>query len=142
MERELDSIDIDRAELLAAAAHRDQFDKGGKPRFLHVEHVARCFTEPVFIIVGYLHDTLEDSFITTKECLAKTFSKEVADAVDAITRRQGESYFEYLRRCKENRIARLVKIADIEHNMDRSRWPEMPDSYHEREVKALELLKD
>lgn len=138
--RELDSLDVERAKYIAMAAHVDQRDNGGKPRFFHVETVSRMFFVPSFQIVAYLHDTLEDSNVTTKECLAATFNDEVAEAVDAITRRSGEQYFDYIRRCSQNRIATAVKKADISHNLDKSRWPEMPPSYEERELKALKIL--
>ena len=39
-----------------------------------------------------------------------------------MTRRKGERYFEYLDRVKINPDAVLVKIADMEHNMDLSRF--------------------
>ena len=140
MERELDSLDARRARYIAIAAHIDQRDNGGKPRFQHVEYVANRFAVIPLAIVAYLHDVLEDSTITTKECLAATFGQEVADAVDAITRRKDERYFDYIERCRQNSIARLVKIEDIKHNLDKSRWPEMPASYEERERKALGML--
>lgn len=139
--RTLDTLDVQRAMYLAKAAHVGQVDNGGMHRFLHVEAVANKCIVPTFQIVAYLHDTLEDSTVTNKECIAATFNDEVAEAVDAITRRKGEQYFDYIRRCKENRIARAVKQMDIHHNMDRARWPEMPDSYAEREEKALRILE-
>jgi hypothetical protein len=138
----LDDIEtlIKRADLLAQAAHFGQTDNGGKPRIEHVRYVARQFAEPENVIVALLHDTLEDSPITTVDCLRDTFGSTIATAVFAITRKKGERYFDYIRRCWLNPTARLVKIEDIKHNMDKSRWPEMPDSYYEREVKALAIL--
>lgn len=133
---------VNHAAMIARAAHWDQFDRGGAPRFNHVEYVANQMFEELYQVVGYLHDTIEDSPLTTLSALKQIFGWEVADAVDAISRRNDETYFDYIRRCKENPIARVVKIADIKHNMDRTRWPEMPDSYYEREVKALAILRD
>jgi hypothetical protein len=40
------------------------------------------------------------------------------EAVDAITHRVGERYFDYIERCGSNRIAALVKLADLEDNSD------------------------
>ncbi len=130
-----------RAYYIARAAHYGQFDKGGQSRLCHVQHVGDQFGDPTFIIVGYLHDTLEDSPLTSYEAIKKMFGDEIANAVWAITRNPEETYFEYIDRCKQNSIARRVKIEDLKHNMDRSRWPEMPDSYYEREVKALNILE-
>jgi (p)ppGpp synthase/HD superfamily hydrolase len=140
--RELDSHDERHALLIAEAAHYLQFDKGRKPRIEHVTYVGNQFFDSTFRIVGYLHDVLEDSPLFSGSGIAKVFGREVADALDAITRRENERYFDYIDRCKRNRIARLVKKVDIEHNMDRTRWPEMPDSYYEREVKALKILTE
>lgn len=134
------NLRIEKAKAIAAAAHLNQFDKGGKPRLNHVLYVGDQFNDETRKIVGYLHDTIEDSKLFTVETLRATFGNEIANAVDAISRRDGEQYFDYIARCGKNSIARAVKIEDIKHNMDRSRWPEMPDSYYKREVKALEKL--
>jgi hypothetical protein len=131
---------IEKARAIATAAHLNQFDKGGKPRLNHVLYVGDQFSDETRKIVGYLHDTIEDSKLFTVETLRATFGNDIANAVDAISRRDGEQYFDYIARCKKNSIAREVKIEDLKHNMDRSRWPEMPDSYYKREVKALEKL--
>lgn len=135
MDREMHAL------LIAEAAHYGQFDKGGRPRFEHVRYVGDRFTESIYRIVGFLHDTLEDSPLTSRSALAEIFGETVSDAVWAITRQGGEKYFDYIERCKQNSIAREVKIQDILHNMDKSRWPEMPESYEKREVKALAMLR-
>jgi (p)ppGpp synthase/HD superfamily hydrolase len=132
---------IEHAKLIAAAAHFGQFDKGGKARLLHVLHVGDQFQDEKHRIVGYLHDTLEDSPLTSYEGLKEIFGDEIATAAVFITRTPTMQYFAYINYCKQNPIARAVKIADIKHNMDRSRWPDMPDSYYEREVKALKILE-
>lgn len=132
---------MEHAALIAKAAHFGQTDKGGKPRFEHVRHVSNQCPFWIYKIVALLHDTIEDSPLTTIKALRKLFNDEIAEAVDAISRREGEKYFDYIERCKRNSIARVVKIEDIKHNSDRNRWPEMPDSYMKREVKALAILE-
>jgi len=131
----------EHAILVATAAHYGQYDKGGRPRLAHVLHVGNQFEDETHKIVGYLHDTLEDSPLFRYVGLAEVFGDDVGFAVMAITRSNGEAYFDYIKRCRLNPIARAVKIADIKHSMDRSRWPEMPDSYYQREVKALAMLE-
>lgn len=128
------------AELIARAAHFGQTDNGGKPRIDHVIYVSSQVESEPAKVVALLHDTLEDSPLTTVEALEKLFGSEIALAVFAISRRSGEKYFDYIRRCRLNDIARKVKIEDICHNLNKDRWPEMPDSYQKRELKALELL--
>ena len=129
------------ANLIAQACHHGQFDKGGVPRFYHAQHVAQSLCEELHQVVGYLHDCIEDSPLTSIEALTEIFGIEVGNAVDAISRRKDELYFDYIDRVKANRIARAVKLQDLKHNMDRTRWPEMPKSYYERELKALKILQ-
>lgn len=131
---------LQHAILIAQAAHYGQTDKGGRPTFDHCAHVSSQFDNETYQIVGVLHDTMEDSPLMGYEACVSLFGDEVAQAVDAISRRPNEKYFDYINRCNLNPIARAVKIADIHHNSDRSRWPDMPDSYLEREKKALAIL--
>lgn len=136
---------IDQARAIADAAHWGQKDKGGKPVIEHVTYVAQRFdakTQPKHMAVAYMHDTLEDSPLTTCNTLRLMFGDEIANAVLAITRLPGEKYFDYIARCKLNAIARVVKIEDLKHNMQRHRWPDMPDGYYKREQKALEVLEE
>jgi (p)ppGpp synthase/HD superfamily hydrolase len=71
-------------------------------------------------IVALLHDVVEDGYTTFKK-LQKLYDldDEQMAALDAITRRKGEQYFEYIARCKQNEMARIVKLADVQHNIDR-----------------------
>lgn len=47
--------------------------------------------------------------------------EEIIRAVDAITKREGETYDSYVSRLSQNPLAVKVKIADMEHNSDISR---------------------
>jgi hypothetical protein len=46
------------------------------------------------------------------------FPDEVLSAVDCLTRREGESYQEFVERVRTNPVARQVKVADLEDNMN------------------------
>ena len=61
---------------------------------------------------------------TRKDLLHDGFSLEIVDAVDALTRRDDETYMEFIARLAQNKLARRVKILDIQDNMDLSRIPE------------------
>ena len=63
------------------------------------------------IQVGYLHDVVEDTEVTVDE-ICGVFGLEVAEAVDVITKREGKSRNEYLKRCLKNPIAKFVKLHD------------------------------
>lgn len=55
----------------------------------------------------------------------KGFSEDVLEAVESVTNRAGESYEEFVRRAAKNPIARQVKIADLEDNMNIQRIGEI-----------------
>lgn len=71
------------------------------------------------VCVAYLHDVVEDT-----DCelymVRSNFGNDVADAVDAITKRNGETRAQYIERCKSNGYARDVKICDSIFNMEYS----------------------
>lgn len=71
-------------------------------------------------IVALLHDVVEDGY-TTFEKLQKLYDldDEQMAALDAVTRRDGERYFDYIARCKQNEMAKTVKLADLQHNINR-----------------------
>jgi (p)ppGpp synthase/HD superfamily hydrolase len=125
MQRELEeaSMEMDvvkTAELVAEMAHRGQVDKSGVPYIEHPRMVASYVTTPEEKAVGFLHDTLEDTYLT-EEDLRPVFGDVITDAVVAMTHLIYEDYFTYIERVSKNSIARKVKLADLTHNMDSSR---------------------
>lgn len=133
---------VNSAMLIAYEAHRDQKDKGGTPYIFHPAHLAEQFEEESKVVVALLHDVVEDTD-WTMEGLENTgfFSQEVLDAIEAITRRDGEPYTDYIARVKRNEIARAVKRADLIHNLTQSRcWYALPSFLMDRYESALEEL--
>ena len=65
------------------------------------------------------------------------FGDTVLSAVQALTRGENETYEEFIVRCGKNPLARRVKLADLEHNMDLSRLPEIT----EEDLKRVEKYK-
>lgn len=112
----------EKALSTAELAHAGQLDKGGNPYILHPLAVAGKVDGPREKIVALLHDVVEDTTVTLEQ-LAREFPEEIVEAVDRLTKKKGPGYSqeEYLRKIKENEIARKVKLADLEHNMDMSR---------------------
>ena len=118
--------DLARAIALAAAAHATQIDKAGQPYILHpVRVMQKCAAESWETqIVAVLHDTVEDTWVTLKVLRSMELSDAVVAGVDAMTHRKGESYVDYIRRCAQNPIALVVKLADLDDNSDPIRaWP-------------------
>jgi (p)ppGpp synthase/HD superfamily hydrolase len=77
-------------------------------------------------IIGILHDVVEDSDWTLDDLRAVGFSKRIVDGVDAVTKRAGEKYLDFVERCSLNPDGIDIKINDLLHNMDISRNPEFP----------------
>lgn len=139
---------VEAARLVATAAHAGQVDKGGAPYIEHPAFVADRVRElggdEAAVAAGWLHDVVEDTGFML-DALASVFPESVMGAVDALTRRDGEPYFDYVERARGNEAACLVKISDLEHNLDESRLGDGADveavaSRMERYREALHRL--
>jgi (p)ppGpp synthase/HD superfamily hydrolase len=125
-------IMLDKAILIAAKAHEGQVDKGGEPYILHLLRVMFSRKTESEMICAVLHDVVEDTDISLDYLRNQGFSEEVLSALDALTRREGETYDEYIGRIIENKIAGYVKMCDLFDNMDLSRIKNPSDADHER----------
>jgi (p)ppGpp synthase/HD superfamily hydrolase len=112
--------DVEFAKTLAEKAHMGQVDKGGHPYIEHPMAVAGMVDTDEEKIVAYLHDVVEDTGIPM-EVIDILFGDEISDAVECMTHRKGEDYFEYILRVSKNPVSTEVKLADLKHNMDLSR---------------------
>ena len=111
------------AYAIAFTAHKGQKDKVGMDYINHPLTVSNnCLTIDEKI-VALLHDVLEDTQVT-KEDLLIFFDDYIVEAVELLTKSKEESYTDYLAKIKQNKIARKVKIQDLKHNMDISRFKE------------------
>lgn len=133
---------VERAEAIAREAHEGAVDKGGHPYVLHVLRVAAAVTGQAKI-AALLHDVVEDCDEWTLDRLRREgFAHEIVVAVDHLTRRYGESYSEFIARCKENLMARIVKRADLLDNMDLSRLATITKSDEARRRKYERALAE
>jgi len=114
------SRDVKTAQEWAERLHQGQVDKSGKPYIGHPARVAGRLQTPEAQVVGWLHDTVEDTGLSLSE-VEKEFGIETAKAVDAVSRKDGEDWDAYLLRVKKNPIARQVKISDLIDNSNLSR---------------------
>ncbi|MBX9937537.1 MAG: HD domain-containing protein [Burkholderiaceae bacterium] len=112
---------LERAISLAAQAHAGQVDKAGQPYILHPLRVMLRVSTAEERIAAILHDVVEDTSVTLEQLAEEGFSPTVVAAVEALTKRPGESRMEAAARAAENRVARTVKLADNAENMDVSR---------------------
>ena len=109
-----------KAMIIAYNAHHGQVDKSGVPYIFHPIHVAEQMETEEECIVALLHDTVEDTNITF-EVLEKEFSATVIEALKLLTHDESIDYFDYVRKFKNNPIAKKVKLADLYHNSDITR---------------------
>mgnify|MGYP001047544979 CR=1 FL=1 len=139
MEVEVSSVHMStRAAAIARAAHRGQVDKAGRPYVEHPARVAaRLAGDDVAVSVAWLHDVVEDSEVSLLG-LAEEFPVEVVRAVDALTRRAGESSERYYARVRSDALALRVKLADVADNSDPVRLAELDTEVRERLTRKYE----
>ena len=116
---------FDLALKIAVEAHREQKDKSGREYVMHPIRVAERCKDPRAKIVALLHDTIEDTNVTAEYLRCEGFPDEIINGVLSVTKREGETYDDFVRRAAENVIGREVKIADLEDNMDIRRLKEI-----------------
>jgi (p)ppGpp synthase/HD superfamily hydrolase len=85
--------------------------------------------------VALLHDVIEDSEITAAQLLAEGIPSEVVTAVLCLTKQSGETYQDFVLRAKQNPLARKVKLADIEDNINVLRIAKLTETDLARVVK-------
>ena len=113
-----------RAIEIAASAHAAQVDKGGAPYELHPLRMMLRMRSETAMMAAVLHDVVEDTPWTPEKLRAEGIPEEVLEAVACLTRRPGEDYADFIERAGTNPVAREVKLADLEDNMDLKRIPE------------------
>ena len=109
-----------KAMQTAYEAHLGQYDKCGVPYILHPVHLAEQMNDEYTVCAALLHDVAEDTDIALEQ-LAEHFPAPVIEALRLLTHEDGTDYFTYVRRLKDNDIARAVKLADLAHNSDPAR---------------------
>ncbi len=112
---------VERAIAIAAEAHSGQVDKAGQPYIFHPIRVMFQVTGTDEQIAAVLHDVVEDTQVTLEQLRAEGFSEPVIAAIEALTKRPGETRLEAAKRAAINSVARTVKLADNADNMDLSR---------------------
>lgn len=102
-------------------AHKDQTDTSGCPYIFHPIHLAEQMNDEDTTVTALLHDVVEDSDMTLDDLRNAGFNDRVLTAVSLLTRKEGTPYMEYIQALKSNPIARVVKMADLQHNCDMTR---------------------
>lgn len=126
---------LEDAIILATRAHAGQTDKAGSPYILHLLRVMQEQSTREAQMAGVLHDLVEDTAHTFEDLRERGYPEEVIEALRHVTKRDGESYGEFAERAGQHPIARQVKIADLEDNMDVTRLRSVTEEDAERLAK-------
>lgn len=136
---------FDLALRIAIQAHKGQRDKSGRVYVMHPIRVAERCRDPKAKVVALLHDTIEDTEVTADYLRMQGFPEEIIEGVLSVTKREGETYEDFVRRAAQNPLGKEVKRADLEDNMDIRRLREITDEDATRlrkYLRAWQFLND
>lgn len=132
---------LEHAIALAAKAHEGKRDKGGAPYIFHPLRMMLRFKTEAERITAVLHDVVEDCEGWSSERIRQEgFSEEIVKALISVTKIDGESYDDFVRRAAANPIGRCVKLADLHDNSDITRIPNPTDDDYKRTEKYLRAI--
>ncbi len=131
----VDEAMLNRAYVFSMKAHGNQMRHSGDPYYAHPIEVAGILAslhlDVASICTALLHDVLEDTETTYDE-IAATFTTEIADLVDGVTklgqvelsipeatkeRQQAENFQKFVLAMSKDVRVLLVKLCDRLHNM-------------------------
>lgn len=135
---------LGQAISFAVAIHTGQKREDKSPYILHPLRIMMKMNTKLEMIVAILHDTVEDGGPNVLEEIRRIFKRAlgvesdiVVNAVDCLSKRKGEDYLDYIERVMSNDLARRIKIADIEDNINALEIPKLTaehlkriDKYH------------
>ena len=110
-----------KAMTLAYNAHHGQTDRSGVPYIFHPARVAAGFTNEAEACVAWLHDVVEDTEQTIGDIRLAGFGAAICNALQLLTHDKSVPYEDYVKAIARNPIAKAVKLADLQDNMDTSR---------------------
>lgn len=132
------------SQSIAMLAHWGQLDKAGNLYFDHCKRVAHKGKKVEEVILGFLHDVLEDTTEPEKYNIQIFREKygipeDILKSLELITRDKKEPYFDYIRKLKMDELAKAVKLNDIEDHLTYG-TEYIPESLIERYKKAKDIL--
>lgn len=109
---------LERAAKICLSVHAEQRDRQGNAFFLHPFRVALKCESDEEKIVALLHDVVEDGYIDKNFLLKQNFPINIVEAVFCLRHRTEEDYKDYIKRLAPNSLARVVKIKELEDNLN------------------------
>lgn len=129
-----------KAMRLCFESHKEQTDKTGMPYVFHPFHLAEQMKDEDTTVVALLHDVVEDTDCTLDDLRAMGFSERVIEAIGMMTHDPEVPYMDYVAVLKGNPITRAVKLADLRHNSDLTRFDSVTPRDLERQEKYLRAI--
>lgn len=124
-----DKASLALATQISISAHFGDTLRSGEDYISHPQHISAQFESKTLRIISILHDAIEDSDWTLDELKELGFSDRIIKGIDGVTKRPGERYFDFIVRCgKSGQDAIDVKIQDLKHNSDNTRYPNITET--------------
>ena len=116
-------LTLEDAIVFATTAHKGQKDLSGAPYILHPLTVMSKMETDTERIIAVLHDTTEDTKATLDDITDLGATEEIVRALWLLDKHNYEGtkqirYSNMIVNIRKNLMAKKVKIADLEHNMD------------------------
>jgi (p)ppGpp synthase/HD superfamily hydrolase len=110
---------VERAVRRALEAHAGQKEENGRPYVLHPLRLMLRMDSEQEMAAAVLHDVVEDTGTTLEELRAEGFPERVLAAVALLTHdKKNVSYRRYVERIASDPLARKIKLADLEDNLN------------------------
>lgn len=121
---------------IAYDAHNGVLDKSGAPYIFHPYEVASRMDDEISTAVALLHDVIEDTELIFDDLRRMGIPEDVIIPLTYLTHDPEVPYDDYIRKISENAVATKVKLSDLRHNMDESRYcREMTEYEVQRQMK-------
>ena len=132
---------------LVMKRHARQVDKAGVPYILHLTCVAAYVADGYgverredLMVTALLHDIVED-YDYPLQAIQIVFGDDVAEAVDVLSKKEGQPYAEYIDGIANNWLALRVKLKDLRHNMNLERMANVQEDPDKRMHRMLKYSK-
>lgn len=139
-----------RAISIAAKAYEDIYDRWGQPYILHcIKVMNNTDWWPIIKAAAVLHDIVEDGLVTFQYLEDQGILFPVRELIDKLTKRDWETYEDYIYRLSVDEQSIRIKLADLRDNSDITRLKGMREKdfkrilkYHEAYIKLEKSLND
>ncbi len=139
-------ITIEEVLRIAIDAHEGQKDLDGMPVILHPLAVGLAGKNREEMVVGFLHDVVEDTDYSFEGLLQRGVEQEVVDILRLLTHEKETDYYDYVQSIIDsgNATALAVKRNDLIHNLARGQagrhWKQV--TKHEKALKMIDQKRN